>query len=143
LLNLQEQAMANLRSIKIVQAGNRAAFQPDPAGVQVGDRIHWDNKTNNDHQVEMTDRSFQTDNIPGGAVSNPGYIANADISYRCLIHPQEQGTIAIVPAVVMAAAVVPAAPVPAPSGAGATASLAAPAQKSGAKKKGGGKKKGG
>jgi len=135
-----------MRSIKIVQAGNRAVFQPDPAGVQVGDRIHWNNTTNNDHQVQMTDGTFETDNIPAGAVSNPGFIAAGEASYRCLIHPQEQGTIQIVPAVVMAAAVVPAAALPAVASfaAGAATPSAAPAQKKGAKKKkGGGKKKGG
>src|SRR3954453_1706334 len=94
LLGIRELPMANLRSITIVQAGNRAAFQPDPAGVQAGDRIHWNNETNNDHEVQVSD-GFVTDNIPAGAVSNPGYLASAGVSYRCLIHPQEQGTIQI------------------------------------------------
>jgi plastocyanin len=133
--------MANMRSIKIVQAGNLAAFQPDPGGVQTGDRIHWNNETNNDHQLQVSD-GFTTDNIPGGAVSNPGYNAptagvSSGVSYRCLIHPQEQGTIQIVPAVVMAPAVVPAAAVPAVASlaSGAAAPSAAAAPKRGAKKK--------
>lgn len=133
--------MANLRSIKIVQAGNLATFQPDPAGVQGGDRIHWNNESNNDHEVEVSD-GFVTDNIPAGAVSNPGYPASGDVSYRCLIHPQEQGTIQIV-TVVMAPAMVPAAAVPAVASleSGAAALTVAPAPKKLAKKKGGGKKK--
>jgi hypothetical protein len=142
--------MANLRSIKIVQVGNLATFQPDPAGVQASDRIHWNNETNNDHQVQVSD-GFVTDIIPAGAVSNPGYPApaNVGVSYRCLVHPQEQGTIQIVPAVVMAPAMVPAAAVPAVASlvSGAAAPSAAPAPKKGAKKKAkkkeGGKKKGG
>lgn len=135
--------MANMRLIKIVQAGNRAAFQPEPAGVQAGDRVHWNNETNNDHQLQLDDGTM-TDNIPGGAVSNPGYIASANVSYRCLIHPQEQGTIQIVLPVVMAPAVVAAAAVPAvaPSAPGAAVVSAAAAQRKGAKKKRG-KKKGG
>jgi plastocyanin len=136
LLGILEPPMANLRSIKIVQAGNLAAFQPDSAGVQAGDRIHWNNETNNDHQLQMSD-GFMTDNIPGGAVSNPGYIAKKPVSYQCLVHPQEQGTIQIVPAVVMAPAMVPAAAVPAVASlaSGAAAPSAAPAPKKGAKKK--------
>src|SRR5262249_22091650 len=119
--------MANLRSIKIVQAGNLATFQPDPSGVQLGDRIHWNNETNNDHEVQVSD-GFVTDNIPPGKVSNPGYPASAGVSYRCSIHPQEQGTIQIVPAVVMAPAVVPAAAVPAVASlaSGVTAPTVAP-----------------
>jgi hypothetical protein len=128
--------MANLRSITIVQAGNLATFQPDPAGVQAGDRIHWNNETNNDHQLQVSD-GFTTDNIPAGAVSNPGYPANVGVSYQCLTHPQEQGTIQMVPAVVMAPAVVPAAAVPAvvSLASGAAAPSAASAPKRGAKKK--------
>jgi plastocyanin len=91
------------KSIDIVVQGNGAAFQPNRAGVQVGDRIHWNNETNEDHWLETTTGGFITDNIPPGSVSNPGFIAAADISYRCRLHPQEQGTIEIVPAVVMAA----------------------------------------
>src|SRR5262245_1075164 len=98
-------------SITIRQAGNRAAFQPDPAGVQASDRIQWNNQTNNEHQVQVSD-GFVTNNVPAGDLaSNPGYLASADVSYRCLIHPQEQGTIKMAPAVVMAPAVTPAAAV--------------------------------
>jgi hypothetical protein len=104
--------MPNLRLIRIVALGNGAAFQPDPSGVQANDTIHWNNETNEDHWLETTSGGFVTKNIPAGEVSNPGFIANA-VSYRCKLHPQEQGTIAIVPAVAVPAVLVSAAAVPA------------------------------
>jgi hypothetical protein len=105
--------MPNLRLIRIVAQGNGAAFQPDPSGVQADDTIHWNNETNEDHWLETTTGDFVTDNIPAGTVSNPGFVAVQDVSYRCRLHPQEQGTIAIVPAVVMAATMEIAAALPA------------------------------
>ena len=105
--------MATLRLIKIVAVGNGAEFQPDPSGVEAGDRIHWNNETNEEHWLEETTGGFMTDNIPAGSVSNPGFIATQDVSYRCRLHPQEQGTITIVPAVVMASAMSLAAAAPA------------------------------
>lgn len=113
LLATWEQAMANMRLIKIVGLGNGAAFQPDPSSVQAGDRVHWNNETNEDHWLERVPTGFLTNNIPAGEVSNPGFVANEGISYRCRFHPQEQGTIAIVPAVVVAAVAVPAVVAPA------------------------------
>lgn len=105
--------MANLRLIKIVSSGNGAAFQPNPAGVQAGDRVHWNNETDEAHWLEKNSGEFLTNNIPAGEVSNPGFVANGAISYRCRLHPQEQGTISIVPAVVVAAVAAPAVAVPA------------------------------
>jgi hypothetical protein len=155
--------MPNLRLIRIVALGNGTTFQPDPSGVQAKDTVHWNNETNEAHWLETTTGGFMTDNIPAGAVSNPGFIAVQDISYRCRLHPQEQGTIAIVPAVVMAAAMEVAAAVPA-VGAPAVASPALAAapplegdisaarkrkskkpvhRRNAATKKGGGKKKNG
>jgi hypothetical protein len=128
------------KSIDIVVQGNGAAFQPEPAGVQVGDRIHWNNETNEDHLLETTTGGFITDNIPPGSVSNPGFIAAQDTSYRCRLHPQEQGTIVIVPAVVMAATMELATAAPAAAALAAAFPLKA-AEKKAAKKKAGGKNK--
>jgi hypothetical protein len=158
--------MPNLRLIRIVAQGNGAVFQPDPSGVQVDDTIHWNNETNEDHWLETTTGDFVTDNIPAGTVSNPGFVAVQGISYRCRLHPQEQGTIVIVPAVVMAETMEIAAALPAAGAAAleSSALAAAPplegdisaartgkskkpgqrrkaAKKKAAKKKAGGKKK--
>jgi hypothetical protein len=134
------------KSIDIVVQGNGAAFQPDRAGVEVGDRIHWNNETNEAHWLETTTGGFMTDNIPAGQVSNPGFIAAQDTSYRCRLHPQEQGTIVIVPAVVMAQAMelataAPAAAPPSASDISAARKLKPAQGKKAAKKKAGGKKK--
>jgi hypothetical protein len=149
--------MPNLRLIRIVPLGNGAAFEPNPSGVQGGDTIHWNNETNEDHWLETTTGGFLTNNIPGGEVSNPGVIANSTIEYRCKLHPQELGSIEIVPAVMVPAVLVPAAAVSATlSAPAATAAVgggisSAPKRKAkkpvrrrkAAKKKGRAKKKGG
>jgi hypothetical protein len=104
--------MPNFRLIRIIVQGKGAVFEPDPSGVQNGDTIHWNNETNEAHWVEDTSSGFITNNIPAGEISNPGFPASADVSYRCKLHPQEQGTIRIGPAVVMPATLVSAAAIP-------------------------------
>src|SRR3954452_23597270 len=118
--------MPNLRLIRIVAQGNGAVFQPDPSGVQVDDTMRWNNETDEEHWLETTTGDFMTDNIPAGTVSNPGFIAVQNVSYRCRLHPQERGVIAVVPAIVMAAVVQAAAALPA-AGAPAVASALATA----------------
>jgi plastocyanin len=107
--------MSNSRSIKIVAVGNGAAFQPDPSGVQAGDKIHWDNQTTEAHLL-VTSTGFQTNKIAPGEVSSRGLVIGnhpgQPVTYSCSLHPQEQGTITIVPAVVVPPAFVPAVPVP-------------------------------
>lgn len=103
--------MTNLRLIKIVQVANGTVeFHPATAGMNGGDRIHWNNETDEEHWLERTEPTgFLTDNIPAGQVSNPGVVVQDDerINYRCKLHPQETGTIvavALAPAIVAASA---------------------------------------
>jgi hypothetical protein len=80
--------------IKIVQLANGTTeFQPAVAGVDSGDRVHWNNETDDDHWLETDSGEFLTDNIPAGHVSNPGFVVPKEFKYRCKLHPQELGEI--------------------------------------------------
>jgi plastocyanin len=98
--------MPNQWSIKIVKLANQTvAFQPDvpgaqpnqPLGVNVGDNITWNNRTNEAHwPVAIAPGGFLTNNIPAGEVSDPIFNVQTTVTYRCLHHPQEHGMIVVV-----------------------------------------------
>jgi hypothetical protein len=102
--------MGNLRLIKIVKLDDgTVAFQPNTSGgqphqpmrVNKGDRIHWNNETDDDHWPEgRNPAKFLTDSIPGGEVSNPGFVVQGAVGerveYMCKLHQNERGTIEVV-----------------------------------------------
>jgi plastocyanin len=97
--------MAHLRLIKIRLENGTTVFEPAALGADIGDRIHWSNETNEDHWLETSDGKFITNNIRAGDVSDPGYPASDQtVTYRCKLHPDEQGQIVVHAAVAPAAA---------------------------------------
>lgn len=99
-------------SIKIVPAGGGlAGFQPDLPGSKVGDPlsvppnsiVSWDNQTDDTHQVEMTDKSYTSNEILPHYTSQTDYVtpASGSVSYRCNKHKGETGSIVVQPVVPM------------------------------------------
>lgn len=103
-------------SVQIVPGANQGApavfvaqNQPTaPAGslyADPGDAVSWDNTTTQDHQPVQTNSNGLVPMPLGGllwAPVTPGHqtsawivtgSANTAITYTCLLHPQEQGTI--------------------------------------------------
>jgi plastocyanin len=106
-------------SVKIVPAPQPtpaapAAFQPDligsnpgdPLKVQDGDMVTWNNTTNAAHWPwRVSDGSNSPgqlcDPVPANASSRPSFAVNlpkgGTISYCCKYHPQEIGSVVVVP----------------------------------------------
>ena len=101
-------------SIKIVpsDSGVGAAFVPDLQGYQQGDAlpaqqddlVSWNNTTKDTHRIGLLNDSatklagtFETDPIPAGESSKPSYDTAqlGTITYYCMIHPKESGTIIV------------------------------------------------
>jgi len=105
--------MAKQWGIKIVKLPNgTVAFQPDvpgakpgqPLGVNEGDIVRWNNRTDQAHwPVAIAPPGFLTKDIPAGQVSDPFFQIPSgamSITYRCLHHPQEHGAIVVVSQIV-------------------------------------------
>jgi hypothetical protein len=98
--------MPNQWSITIVKlADGTVAFKPDipgaqpsqPLGVVAGDLVNWNNQTNEPHwPVAIAPPGFLTNSVPAGQVSDPIFMVQQTVTYRCLYHPQEHGTIVVI-----------------------------------------------
>jgi plastocyanin len=75
--------------IKIVRTGGKVAFNPDPAAVNLNDRVFWLNDDTEDHQISLTGQKLK----PGDTSSAVQITANQD--YHCEFHPQETGSITV------------------------------------------------
>jgi hypothetical protein len=97
-------------SVKIVQVSpGVAGFKPDVLGARVGDTLHaqvrdivtWGNTTPDVHQPILANGVALCNPIPGHSPSTPqlvvaGHVGDV-INYKCKFHPQETGSITIVP----------------------------------------------
>lgn len=108
--------MASGQSWSVIINGEPATFDPDvfgtdpgnPLKAQIGDMVCWNNQTEEEHRLAVTDSSgattFTTDVIAPGKSSSPGYVtqqsdANAGtIAYHCVVygHDGENGEITVV-----------------------------------------------
>ena len=98
----------------IVIIGNPASFLPDVSGAQpgkplqaqLGDSVLWKNQTTEFHRIAVTSADgtsrFQSDVIEPFTASAAEYVvaagdavASGAISYACLLHEEEKGTIAV------------------------------------------------
>jgi plastocyanin len=98
-------------SIRIVPSdtGEGAMFDPPVLNTQQDDLVSWNNTTNDTHQIGLPNdpltglaEDFVSEPIPADESSRPGYdtATNATsfpvtITYYCLIHPSERGTIIV------------------------------------------------
>jgi hypothetical protein len=104
--------MANSWSIVITQLPNgTVGFRPDlpgatigqPLGAANGDIVNWNNETNNTLTlVSIPPGTFLTDPIPAGQASDPGFQVGGSITYSCVSPSQQQHSIVVPPANVVA-----------------------------------------
>jgi len=82
-------------SISIVK-GNPATFSPDPQNCPANSIVTWNNTTENDHQLALSDGRV-TDVIIAEQSSDE-YVIVASITYECTIrgHEGENGSINVV-----------------------------------------------
>ena len=70
------------------------SFAPNPANVQVGQTVAWQNIDSITHTATQNGTGFNTGAIPGGTTSAPvamGAVGN--LGYHCSIHPSMTGTL--------------------------------------------------
>lgn len=66
---------------------NDQSFSPNPAPLQQGTFVVWQNADNIVHRIVMNDGSFDSGNIAPGATSAAMRLASSGGSYHCTIHP--------------------------------------------------------
>jgi plastocyanin len=66
---------------------NDQSFSPNPAPIQQGSLVVWQNADNIVHRIVMNDGSFDTGNIAPGASSGGMRLTSAGGGYHCTIHP--------------------------------------------------------
>jgi plastocyanin len=88
-------------------AQNQSSAPPGTLYADAGDAVSWNNTTAQNHQPVQTNSNGQVPMPLGGLLwepvtpghQTPAWIvtgsAGTSITYTCLIHPQEQGTIAV------------------------------------------------
>lgn len=82
-------------SISIV-SGNPATFSPDPQNLPASSIVSWNNKTEADHQLTLSDG--RVTNVIIAEQSSDEYVIVASITYTCTApgHNGETGSINVV-----------------------------------------------
>ena len=66
---------------------NQQSFSPNPAPIQQGSFVVWQNADNLVHRIVMNDGSFDSGNIMPGGMSTTMRLSSAGGSYHCALHP--------------------------------------------------------
>lgn len=89
--------MANF-SISIISGkpGNPATFSPDPQNVPANSIVTWNNTTEEDHQLALSDTRVTP--VIYAEQSSPEYVIATPLTYACTIrgHEGETGSIDVV-----------------------------------------------
>jgi hypothetical protein len=82
-------------SISIV-SGNPVTFSPDPQNVPANSIVTWDNTTEDDHQLTLSDGRVTP--VIYAEQSSPEYVIASSITYECTApeHEGETGSIDVV-----------------------------------------------
>jgi alcohol dehydrogenase (cytochrome c) len=70
-------------------------YQPDPAQIQSGSQVTWQNKDSAPHTATADDGSFDTGNIAPGESGSAIVQGQGQISYSCTIHPFMKGIVQV------------------------------------------------
>jgi plastocyanin len=74
------------------------SFSPNPASVQVGQRIVWHNADVFTHTATQDSGGFDTGSIAPGGTSAPITLnAPGTVGYHCTVHPSMVGTLSVTP----------------------------------------------
>jgi plastocyanin len=74
-------------TVNIMGQRNDQSFSPNPAPIAQGSLVVWQNSDNTVHRIVMNDGSFDSGNIPPGAMSTTMRLTSAGGSYHCVLHP--------------------------------------------------------
>lgn len=81
----------------VILGGGGDTFRPGQVTITQGSSVSWMNSDSDDtiHRIVAADGSFDTGDLGVQDQSAPIVPAAGTVSYRCAIHPEEQGTITV------------------------------------------------
>jgi plastocyanin len=83
-------------TITIVAENGNMSFSPDPATVNVGQRVAWRNSAGAIHTATQNGGSFDTGSVNSGATSAAITMSAAGtFGYHCSLHPAMVGTLTV------------------------------------------------
>ena len=83
-------------TISIVAENGNMSFSPEPAVVNVGQRVAWRNAAGAIHTATQNSGSFDTGSLNSGSTSAPITMTTAGtFSYHCALHPAMVGTLTV------------------------------------------------
>ena len=83
-------------TISIVAENGNMSFSPEPAVVNVGQRVVWRNAAAAIHTATQNSGSFDTGSLDSGSSSAPITMTTAGtFSYHCALHPAMVGTLTV------------------------------------------------
>jgi plastocyanin len=83
-------------TISIVAENGNMSFSPDPAIVNVGQRVAWRNTAGAIHTATQNSGSFDTGSLNSGSTSAPITMSAAGtFPYHCALHPAMVGTLTV------------------------------------------------
>ena len=82
--------------ITIIAENGNMSFNPNPATVNVGQRVSWRNSASALHTATQNGGSFDTGSINSGSTSAPLTMGTAgSFDYHCALHPAMVGTLTV------------------------------------------------
>jgi len=83
-------------TISIIAENGNMSFSPDPATVNVGQRVAWRNAAGAIHTATQNGGSFDTGSLNSGATSAAITMSAAGtFAYHCSLHPAMVGTLTV------------------------------------------------
>jgi plastocyanin len=83
-------------TISIVAENGNMSFSPEPAVVNVGQRVAWRNAAGAIHTATQNSGSFDTGSLNSGATSSPITMTTpGTFAYHCALHPAMVGTLTV------------------------------------------------
>jgi plastocyanin len=78
------------------EAATVGAFGPQSLTVKVGERVQWNNWSNDTHSVTFDDPAIGTSpDLPGGGHWEARFPKAGSFTYHCHIHPAMTGTVTV------------------------------------------------
>jgi plastocyanin len=72
------------------------AYDPDPAQVETGGKVIWQNMDSAPHTATADDGSFDTGTLEEGKLKSESFKEAGTYTYFCEIHPTMHGTVEVV-----------------------------------------------
>src|SRR5829696_4585098 len=72
------------------------AYQPEPARVQTGGKVIWQNRDSAPHTATADDGGFDTGTLEEGKLKSESFKEAGTYTYFCEIHPTMHGTVEVI-----------------------------------------------